>query len=51
MIKKPRDNYESPSINLLQLAVNDIVTASGNNFFEWDWEDSSDNSLDDGFFN
>ena len=49
MIKKPIGNYESPLIKLLQLDANDIVTASGDNFFEWDWDE--DNSSDDGLFN
>ena len=47
MIKKPSNNYESPQIKLLQLDVNDIVTTSGNNFFEWDWDEPNNG----GFFN
>ena len=49
MIKKPISNYESPVIKLLQLDVNDIVTTSGNNFFEWGWDD--DKPYDNGLFN
>ena len=49
MIKKPSGNYESPLIKLLLLDANDILTESGDNFFEWDWD--SDPSYDDGFFN
>ena len=49
MIKKPRNNYESPLIKLLQFDVNDIVTTStGNNFYEWDWYE--DEPYDDGLF-
>ena len=49
MIKKPSNNYESPLIKLLQLDVNDIVTTSGNNFFEWGWDDEK--PYDNGLFN
>jgi hypothetical protein len=49
MIKKPSNNYESPLIKLLQLDVNDIVTTSGNNFFEWGWDE--DKPYDNGLFN
>ena len=49
MIKKPSGNYESPLIKLLQFDVNDIVTTSGNNFFEWGWDE--DKPYDGGAFN
>ena len=39
MIKKPSGNYVSPEIKLMQLDVYDIVTTSGNNFFEWGWDE------------
>ena len=48
MIKKPRGNYESPFIKLLQLDVNDIVTKSGDNYFGWDWD--TEKPYEDGFF-
>lgn len=50
MIKKPRGNYESPFIKLLQLDVNDIVTTSGDNFFAWAWDWDTENPYEDGFF-
>ena len=50
MMKKPNGNYESPFIKLLPFDANDIVTASGDNFFEWDWTEDSTSS-DDGMFN
>ena len=49
MIKKPGNNYESPLIKLLQFDVHDIVRTSGNNFFEWGWDE--DKPYDDGVFN
>ena len=47
MMKKPSDKYESPVIEVLYYDVNDIVTASGDNYVEWDWEDKT---FDDGLF-
>ena len=49
MIKEPKGKYESPLIKLLQLDVNDIVTTSGNNFYEWGWDEEK--PYDSGLFN
>lgn len=49
MIKKPSNNYESPLIKLLVLDVQDIIATSGNNFFEWGWDE--DKPYDGGAFN
>ena len=49
MMKKSNSEYESPLIQMLQLNGNDIVTASGDNFFGWDWDDEQ--PYDSGDFN
>ena len=46
MIKKPIGNYESPVIEVVYFDGADIVTTSGNNYVEWDWDDETfDNGL------
>lgn len=43
-MKKQSKNYESPKIKTLQLDVEDVLTSSGDNYFEWGWgETPSDN--------
>ena len=49
MIKKLDSKYESPFIKVLLLNVNDIVTTSGDNFFEWGWDEEK--PYDGGIFN
>jgi hypothetical protein len=44
---KQNSKYESPQMKLLQLTEADIVTASGDNYFKWDWQGA--NSSDDGY--
>jgi ATP-dependent helicase/nuclease subunit A len=44
---KQNSKYESPQMKWLQLNEADIVTASGDNYFKWDWQGS--NSSDDGY--
>ena len=48
MIKKPNSNYESPLVEWLKLDVSDVLTTSGENFYEWDWD--TDKPYDDGLF-
>lgn len=38
MMKK-NSKYDSPFIKVLLLGVNDIVATSGDNYFEWGWDD------------
>ena len=49
MIKKLNSKYESPFLKVLWLDVNDIVKTSGDNYFEWDWDDEK--PYDGGIFN
>ena len=49
MMKKTSSKYESPFIKVLLLSVDDIVTTSGDNFFEWGWDEEK--PYDDGVFN
>lgn len=49
MMKKTNSKYESPFLTVLLLNVNDIVATSGDNYFEWGWEE--DKSYDCGEFN
>ena len=46
-MKKPRSKYVSPIIEVLQYDACDIVTLSGDNYVEWDWDD---NTFNDGLF-
>ena len=48
-MKKLNNKYESPLIKVLLLNVNDVITTSGDNFFEWGWDDEK--PYDDGIFN
>lgn len=47
MIEKTGNKYESPLIKVLLMEVKDMITTSGNNFYEWDWdsEESYDSEL------
>ena len=42
-MKKQNSNYESPKIKMLQLDAEDVLTASGDTYFEWGWGETPDN--------
>ena len=50
MIKKPSNNYESPELEVLRFATDDIVRTSvevsGDNYYGWDWESGASNGSD-----
>ena len=48
-MKKLNNKYESPLIKVLLLNVNDVITTSGDNYFQWGWDEEK--PYDDGIFN
>lgn len=48
-MKKLNNKYKSPLIKVLLLNVNDVITTSGDNYFQWGWDDEK--PYDDGIFN
>lgn len=49
MMKKSNSEYESPLIQMLQLNGNDVIITSGDNYFQWGWDEEK--PYDDGIFN